>query len=40
LKNHGGPVSEFIPAAIEKKIQRDVNGKMDIEIMNDNGKTP
>lgn len=31
-------VSEFNPA-IEKKIQRDVNGKMDIEIK-DVGQTP
>ena len=40
LKNHGGFVSEFNHAAIEKKIQIDVNGKMDIEIMNENGTTP
>lgn len=37
LKNHGGNISEFNQHQIEKKIQRDINGGMGIEITNDNG---
>jgi hypothetical protein len=39
LKNHGEFESNFNQAAVEKKINRDVNGKMDIEITKDI-KTP